>query len=119
MLVAEIVYPKKLRCKAIKCVECGLSYEKKEYLTLFEGFKLKFFKIQDIEGGRIVCHDCLFENLIRISFGESVKFSVLSKKNEYFIEFYPEEYFEGFIGSEGKPTYGKGDSMEDFLKDLE
>jgi hypothetical protein len=119
MLVAKIIHPNKCRLKTVKCSECGLSYKKDDYLALFEGFKLKFFKIKDIEGGRIVCHDCLFENLNKISFGESVKFAILSEENEYLIEFHPEEYYDGFIGSDGKSTYSDGDSMEDFLEDLE
>ena len=119
MLVAEIVYPKKLKRKAIKCCECGLTYRKDEYPALFEGFKLKFFKIKDIEGGRVVCHDCLFETLKQISFGKPVQFGILAKENEYLIEFYPEDYFDGFLDSEERPTYSKEDSMEDFLRDLE
>ncbi len=71
-----------------------------------------------MDGNQLICHNCLFDLLKRLSFGEPVKFVVVSEEHEYIIEFYPENYLTEFLEGENE-GYKEEDSMDDFLRDLE
>ena len=117
MLTTRIVHPETVRKRSIKCRDCGLEYPKAEHLVLFNANKLKYFKLKDIEGGFTVCHDCLFFLLKTLANGEPISFRVLSKDNDYVVEFFPEQFFSNDeADSENKDD---DDSMEDFLGDIE
>ena len=69
MIIAEILYPEVIIGGGkVKCVECELSYQRKDYKTLYDASKLKYFfistkEIKKSDSDIIVCHNCLFDIL--------------------------------------------------------
>ncbi len=122
MLIARILYHDQLggKKRKLKCVECGLSYWKKDYKILFDAFKIKYFKINSTEidfnetdPDVIVCHNCLFSILkdlaSRSSTPNKIQFQILTKTQEIELQFNPNQF----------PMLSKGTNMDDLLAGLD
>ena len=121
MLIAKILYHEKLgKKRKLKCVECGLSYFKRDYKILFDAFKLKYFKINSTEvelkatdPDIIVCHNCLFSILKDLSKKSNnpseIRFKILTSLSEIELQFNPNQF----------PHLQKGTNMDDLLAGLD
>lgn len=121
MLIAKILYHEDFgKKRKIKCVECGLSYFKKDYKILYDAFKLKYFKINSTrvepkagDSDLIVCHNCLFSILQDLSNRDpnaaEIKFKILTNLSEIEFEFNPKQL--GLLQ--------KGTAMDDLLAGID
>ena len=116
MLTAKILYPDTLHGNRItECLECGLSYVKKDFTALSDAWKLKYFKLssgENIKPDIIVCHNCLFEilkDLAAEAKTSPIKFKILTKLQEIEFDFFPEQYVHMQLGTR----------MDDFLATLD
>tara|TARA_B100000676_G_scaffold310406_1_gene376840 strand:- start:1703 stop:2140 length:438 start_codon:yes stop_codon:yes gene_type:complete len=117
MLVAETIYPQQTNGK-ISCIECGLSYNKNEYIVLWDAGKLKYFFLSSTNKSKsdddtdiVVCHSCLFSILKDVredSKVDVIKFNILTATQELELE-YDEETDEAL---------NQGTNMDDFLLEL-
>jgi hypothetical protein len=89
MLEAEIIKPPKKRGK-INCDDCPLEYSNKDYRLLYKSKKLIYFNFLFPETNcpLVLCHDCLFRNIKKISNGKTVKVKLYSDDKEYYCEFF-------------------------------
>ena len=122
MLIARILYHDLLggKKRKLKCVECSLSYWKKDYKILFDAFKLKYFKIDSTEVDLketdpdiIVCHTCLLSILKDLAAKDDppaqIKFHILTKSQEIELQFNPNQYEQ----------LASGTNMDDLLAGLD
>ena len=101
MLIAELIYPSATEQPQVTCGECEIGYPHNEHTTLFDSFKLAYFKVSSSElpiAQAIICHDCLFDFVLEGSSDpeEFLNFKILTKENEYDFSFEPEE-IDGFV----------------------
>ena len=123
MYVAEIIYPEDAPA-TISCDSCNCDYGVEDYEVLFENNKIKYFKVRSTfvlsDNSLFLCHDCLLESAKTIAEGGKTTFIIQAEKNEYIVEFTPEDEDE-----DQEPIYGDDDEeggedgMDGFLKDLE
>jgi len=117
MLVAEILYPE-IVIGEIKCMECDISYREKDYKTLYDASKLKYFALSSTATPTavakievIVCHNCLFEILKDLQ-AESeinmVEFKILTKENEIDLKY-----------DTSSQELEQGTNMDDFLAGID
>ena len=129
MLTAEILYPDSLHGnRKCSCVDCGLSYVKKDYETLAAACKLKYFRLlsseikyEGTEPDVVVCHNCLFGVLKGFSEGSSnlIKFLILTKNQQIELEFNTDQFdllqsntvMDAFLGSLDRLDAGDTDEM--------
>jgi len=130
MLTAEILYPDTLHGnRKCSCVDCGLSYVKKDYKTLFDAWKLKYFKLlsseikyEGMEPDVVVCHNCLFKVLKDFSEGATsnlIRFLILTKNQQIELEFNTDQFdllqsstvMDDFLGSLDRLDAGDSDEM--------
>ena len=120
MLTAEILYPDTLHGnRKCSCVDCGLSYIKKDYKTLFDAWKLKYFKLlsteieyKGTEPDVVVCHNCLFEVLkdfTKSAPTNLIKFLILTRNQQIELEFNTDQH----------NLLQSGTRMDDFLATLD
>ena len=118
MLTAKILYPDTLHGnRIIECLECGLSYIKKDFMALSDAWKLKYFKLssgghENVKPDIIVCHNCLFAILKDLAIEAKtspVKFKILTRLQEIEFDFFPEQYANMQLGTH----------MDDFLATLD
>jgi len=130
MLTAEILYPDSLHGnRKCSCIDCGLSYVKKNYEILADAYKLRYFKLlsseikyKGTEPDVVVCHNCLFEVLKSFSKGgesNSIKFLILTKNQQIELEFDTDQFdllqsstvMDDFLGSLDRLDAGDTDEM--------
>ena len=119
MLTAEILYPDALHGNRVtKCIECSLSYRKKDWQALADAWKLKYFKLTsseiEYEGSPleiIICHNCLFEilkDLNNQTKAPNIQFKILTKTQQIELEF-----------EQNQLNLQTGTMMDTFLKSLD
>ena len=118
MIVAEIFYPD-VASDEIKCIECELSYRKKDYELLYAAWKVKYFFISSTsvkydrrKPDLIVCHNCLFEILKDLNKevkSKTIRFKILTKSQEVELQY----------DSEATNDLNQSTNMDDFLSGLD
>jgi hypothetical protein len=106
MVAAELITPKTMRVwrrkgflnsnEGIFCESCGLDYLDHEYEILFEHKKVAYFFFSNEDEHnllRLVCHDCLFNQVKKIAKGKEFELVILDDKTEYICKFYPKETY--------------------------
>jgi len=130
MLTAEILYPDSLHGnRKCSCIDCGLSYVKKDYEILANACKLKYFTLSsseiELDGTEpdvVVCHNCLFKVLKDFSKDGSpnlIKFLILTKNQEIELEFNTDQFdllqsntvMDDFLASLDRIDAGDTDEM--------
>ena len=54
----NLIHPHQTRKRKFVCVECGVSYNLKDYRVLFDNRKISYF-LEEKEPKTRICHDCL------------------------------------------------------------
>ena len=82
-LKASLIDPNKRKVR-VGCYRCKLSYTARNYLILYDGEKLAYFKFKPLEFKRakIFCHDCLHKECLRMLKGGHKKIKLLMKTLE-------------------------------------
>jgi len=58
ILDLNLIHPHETRKRKFVCVECGLSYNLKDYRVLFDNRKISYF-VEEAKPQIRICHDCL------------------------------------------------------------
>ena len=95
---ATVIRPEDVLAKypnaiGIVCDKCEIEYSLDDYQVLKDSRKLVYFSSQFLEEDSfLLCHDCFFKKIKKISRGEEeVRMRVVSGDNEIVMEFVPTE----------------------------
>lgn len=76
--------------RPIVCDDCGIDYPADHYKILFDRKKIVYFDFVFPETNYLscLCHDCFFNNLKKITNGESTKVVIHCDDKKYECEFF-------------------------------
>lgn len=121
MIIGEVSYPDTTKPRTkIKCDCCELSYSNSSYKKLMDNYKLLYLNTYSSEveySYSILCHDCFFDNLNKVTKDHDLKeegliFYILTNDTELELNYHPSDWESG-------PEEVQEDiHMEDFIKEI-